>query len=302
MRIWLSTAPNDDTYFAGFAALSFGEIFMTAAGGALFLFCVIPNSAADLHWSLLQTVLNTTLQVISHTDSGSLLTRFSEDVGNITQQIPLLFMGTVSMGFNVLVDVGIVSSGSKYAPPLIVFLFIVLYAVQNFYLKTSRQLRLQVVEASAPLYTQFTETASGMAHIRGLNSHNFFHAKILRRVEYAQKPFFYLLSVQQWLTLILDFATFIAGITLTTISLKAPSSSSDNAIGLALLNLITFSNTASLLIQVWVSLETNLGSLARIEQFCANTPQQQNLGASAPPQEWPSTGRIELSNVTASYL
>ena len=57
-----------------------------------------------------------------------------------------------------LIDVGIISAGAQYVAVMIPPLAIVLYIIQFFYLRTSRQLRVRELEAKAPLFTLFTET------------------------------------------------------------------------------------------------------------------------------------------------
>lgn len=302
MRIWLNTDAGNDWYFAGFLALSVVEIMLTCTHGAYFLKQIVPKSSAELHWRLLCSIMEATLPFLSHVDAGSLLNRLSQDVELISQQMPLMMMTTVSMGFNVLADIGIVSSGSQYAPPIIVFLLAVLYMIQHYYLRTSRQLRHLSLETMSPLVTQFTETISGIAHIRNFGWQEHFRKQIFTILSYAQTPFYYLLCIQQWLNLALDFTTLVVGVILTSIALVFPNSSSDTAVGLALLNLISFSATASLFLQSWVRLETSLGGLARIQVFCKETPVEQDA-TDAPelPDSWPLTGNIDFNCVTASY-
>ncbi|OAA70037.1 Vacuolar metal resistance and drug detoxification protein [Akanthomyces lecanii RCEF 1005] len=302
LRIWMTADAGNDWYFAGFAAISFVEVIVTCAGGALFLKQVLPLSSAELHWRLLQTVMGSTLSFISHTDAGSLLNRFSQDISLITQRMPLMLMTAASMFFNVLVDIGIISSGSKYTPPIMVFLVGVLYAIQHYYLRTSRQLRYLDLETTAPMITHLTETTSGIAHIRGLGWQEHFDAELALRLNHAQRPFYFLFCVQQWLTLALDFTTFVSAVTLVSIATIFPGSTSESAIGLALLNLISFSTTASWFLRTWVSLETSLGGLARIKAFCKDTPVEEDPADAEPlPENWPTSGKIDYKGVTASY-
>lgn len=302
MRIWLSTDAANDWYFAGFAALSLVETMVTCASGAQFLKQIVPKSSVELHSRLLQTVLDTTLSYLSHTDAGSLLNRFSQDISLISQQMPLMLMTTVSMFFNVLVDMGIIASGAKLTPPIIIFLIAILYGIQYFYLRTSRQLRYLELETTSPLVTHFTETSTGMAHIRGLGWQQLFDKELTTRLNHSQRPFYYLLCIQQWLTLVLDFMAFITAVTLVSVTTVFPQSSSDSAIGLAMLNLISFSTTASYCLHMWVQLETSLGGLARIQSFCKETPvEQDRVDMPALPDNWPSSGKIDFNCVTAKY-
>ncbi|KAM3452690.1 hypothetical protein NHJ6243_009310 [Beauveria neobassiana] len=302
LRIWMKTDLDNDWYFAGFAALSIVEILVTCASGSLYLKQVLPRSSAELHWRLLQTVMRSTLSFISHTDAGSLLNRFSQDISLITQRMPLALMTTASMFFNVLVDIGIISSGAKYTPPVMVFLLGILYAIQHYYLRTSRQLRYLELETTAPMITHFTETISGISHIRGLGWQRAFNAELALRLNNAQRPFYYLYCVQQWLTLALDFTTFVCAVTLISVATVFPESTSDSAIGLALLNLISFSTAASWFLRSWVALEISLGGLARIKAFCKHTPVEEDPEDAEPvPEDWPASGRIDYERVSANY-
>ncbi|KAM3547048.1 hypothetical protein ARSEF1564_000089 [Beauveria bassiana] len=302
LRIWVKTDLDNDWYFAGFAALSIVEILVTCASGSLYLKQVLPRSSAELHWRLLQTVMRSTLSFISHTDAGSLLNRFSQDISMITQRMPLALMTTASMFFNVLVDIGIISSGAKYTPPVMVFLLGILYAIQHYYLRTSRQLRYLELETTAPMITHFTETISGISHIRGLGWQRAFNAELALRLNNTQRPFYYLYCVQQWLTLALDFTTFVCAVTLISVATVFPESTSDSAIGLALLNLISFSTAASWFLRSWVALEISLGGLARIKAFCKHTPVEEDPEDAEPvPEDWPASGRIDYERVSANY-
>jgi ABC-type multidrug transport system fused ATPase/permease subunit len=73
-------------------------------------------------------------------------------------------------------------------------------------------------------------------------------------------------------------------------------------VALALLNVTSFSQFLALVIQGWTQLETSLGAVARVQEFCQGT-ENENLPAetSPVPERWPSRGHVTLENVTASY-
>lgn len=302
MKIWLSTRPDDNRYFAGFVAFSVAEIIITCSSGVAYFHLIVPNTSIELHRRLLYTVMESTPSFVSHTDAGSLLNRFSQDVGLISQQLPLMLCTTLSMFWNVVLDIGILSSGAKYAAVLVLFFIGALYGIQHYYLRTSRQLRILDLETTAPMLTHFSDTNTGISHIRSLGWQESFERQFIGHLNKSQLPFFYLFIIQQWLTLTLDFTTFVAAVVLVTITTVYPQASSDTSIGLALLNLISFSMTASYFLQSWVHTETSLGGLARIKEFCEQTPQEEDdANATDLPESWPSTGKIDFSGVTASY-
>ncbi|KAH8707201.1 ABC transporter ecdL [Beauveria bassiana] len=74
------------------------------------------------------------------------------------------------------------------------------------------------------------------------------------------------------------------------------------AIGLALINVISFNFTLSSVIVLWTQLETSLGAIARLKWFNRYTPNENKPEEiEMPAADWPSQGQIELDNVVAAY-
>lgn len=118
-----------------------------------------------------------------------------------------------------IAHLGVLSTGSVYLTATIVPLLLAVYAVQFVYLRTSRQLRFLDLEAKSPLYTHFLETAQGLATIRAFGWQQEMRDEGIRLLEYSQKPFYSLLTIQRWLRLVLGLmisaeAVLIVGLAL----------------------------------------------------------------------------------------
>lgn len=163
-------------------------------------------------------------------------------------------------------------------------------------------MRFLDLEYKSPLYTHFTETLAGVSTIRAFGWSAAFMDENARRLNTSQKPFYLMTCIQRWLEVVLDL--FIAGLALVLVSmaLRVSGSSSQGAIGLALVSLLDFSQTLTLVIDQWTQLETSLGAIARLKWFVNNTPNEDKEGerGDAPP-DWPSQGAIEFQDVSASY-
>lgn len=206
------------------------------------------------------------------------------------------------MTVSVLTDIGIIASGASYAAPIIPIFLIVLYFIQYFYLRTSRQLRLLDLETQAPLYTLFTETASGIEHIRALNWRAQFVWRNYGLLDYSQKPYYFQFCIQRWLLLVLSLSTCALAVALVSLAVCFTATTSQSAIGLALLNLVTFSSNVVELINSWVELETSLGAIFRLRDFIDKTPQEtQDEPAATVSDAWPLSGNIEFASVCANY-
>lgn len=83
-------------------------------------------------------------------------------------------------------------------------LTMVVYALQEVYLRTSRQLRLLDLESRAPLYSHFMETLDGLATIRAFGWQSQCDQRCQELLDTSQKPHYMLLSAQTWLNMVLD--------------------------------------------------------------------------------------------------
>lgn len=116
----------------------------------------------------------------------------------------------------------------------------ILWQLQAFYLKTSRQLRLLDLETKAPLFTNFLETLDGVTTIRALIWKSDFQARNTKHLYASQKPLYLLSAVQVWLQLVLDL--MVAGLAVMFASLAiSQRHKSDNIglLGLAFFNLVS---------------------------------------------------------------
>jgi ATP-binding cassette, subfamily C (CFTR/MRP), member 1 len=197
---------------------------------------------------------------------------------------------------------GLVASGATYVAAGLPFGFVALYLVQKYYLRTSRQMRLLDLEMKTPLYTHFTETLGGVSTIRAFGWSQAFMDDNTRRLEMSQKPFYMMFCIQRWLQVVLDL--FIAGMALllVALALRVVGATSQGAIGLAMVNLISFNVTLRYVINSWTNLETSLGAIARLKWFMNSTPDEnKEAEKESPAADWPARGEIEFENVAASY-
>ncbi|KAJ3496793.1 hypothetical protein NLG97_g2397 [Lecanicillium saksenae] len=302
IKIWYSKDATNRYFFIVYCGLAAINVLLNSLSGVIFFFYLLPKSSAELHRRLAESALFATLRYLSQTDTGSLLCRFSQDMFATSQSIPVMLAHFVYMFFTVLVEIGIIAAGSPYTAPVVILLVVALYLIQLFYLRTSRQLRLLELEATEPLYTQFSETTAGMRHIRSYGWQPQFLAELYTKLNISQRPYYLLLCCQRWLHTVLDFTACAAAVLLVLASVKLKSTTSSSTVGLAMINVIGFNGTTSAMIRSWASLETGLGAVSRIRSFATNTPREKDeLSGPDLAQDWPVHGRMEFNCVNASY-
>jgi ABC-type multidrug transport system fused ATPase/permease subunit len=196
----------------------------------------------------------------------------------------------------------LIGYGSVYAAISFPVVLAALYLIQKVYLRTSRQLRLMDLETKAPLYSLFEESLNGLATIRAFGWQRALNDKNHQLLDRSQRPFYLLFAVQRWLTLVLDLVVAAVAVLLMVLVVVLRGTIAAGGVGLALLNVIQFSQNIKLLVTFWTTLETHIGSVARVRSFTENAvTEDQPEEKETPPPGWPSTGAIEFENLSAAY-
>jgi ATP-binding cassette subfamily C (CFTR/MRP) protein 1 len=181
--------------------------------------------------------------------------------------------------------------------PVVAF---ILYRIQHFYLRTSRQMRLLDLEAKSPVYQHFTETVEGLATIRAFGWQASFKTEALQRIEESQKPHYLLTCIQLWLAVVLDLMSSTLAVLLVTLALFIPASSNPGSIGVGLITAMTINSSLQSIIQSWAQAETSLGSIARTRSYEQDTPNENFEEKKEPEPNWPH-GSLHVSNITVTY-
>jgi ABC-type multidrug transport system fused ATPase/permease subunit len=205
-------------------------------------------------------------------------------------------------GCTCIVKVVVLAAFAKYLGIAIPFLAILVYMIQKFYLRTSRQLRLLDIEAKAPLYTHFLELVSGAATVRAFRWHGTFNAKLISLLNFSQRPVYMLYCIQQGLGFFLDILVAVMAVILvaTVVFLRDKFNAGD--VGVALTMVMTFNTSLMQLIKFWTMMETSIGAVARVKSYVATTEPEECVSQQVQlPAQWPTNGSIQISDFTAAY-
>ncbi|KAI1313225.1 P-loop containing nucleoside triphosphate hydrolase protein [Xylaria venustula] len=290
-------------YWLGiFAAFSVAEIFGLVASIAYLYIGIIPSGGRHLHRSILKAALNAPMSFLAQTETGVLVNRFSQDLRLADMTLP---GAIINVGFQLgqcIVATVLAATAVGYFAAILPLVVFVLYLIQRFYLRTSRQLRLLELETSAPLFSHFIESLSGLVTIRAFGWTEAYTNKTNKLLDQSQKPFYLLLCIQRWLVLVLDFVVAGLAILLVGLAVALRSKINPGFLGIALVQLTSLSQALTNLVQFWTLLETSLGAISRIKDFSENTPRESTAEElNEPPLHWPQDGALTFDSVSASY-
>lgn len=263
---------------------------------------MVPRSGVSFHKRLLDTVLGSPMSFFSTVDTGVTLNRFSQDLMLIDMELPITALNTFATFMLCIAQMVLIAVAAPYAAISFPVVSISVYFIQKFYLRTSRQLRFLDLEAKSPLYTQFNEILEGLATIRAFGWQSFVEEKAKDLLDRSQRPFYLLFAVQRWLTLVLDFVVAAVATILIVLVVALRGKLSAGYVGVALLNVVMFSQSIKLLITFWTQLETHIGSVARIKSFTDDPlAEDKDTEDHVPPFNWPSQGKIDFNDITAYH-
>ncbi|KAJ5663871.1 hypothetical protein N7507_004602 [Penicillium longicatenatum] len=313
VKYWVSSLENNGSsvnslYLGLYALVSIMAVFALVGGGYHLFIFFCPRSAETLHERVLNSVMHAPLSFFTSVDTGTTLNRFSQDMTLIDHDLPYSAFDLIfSLAYGSMSAIMVCISAPYFAaviPPAFMFLWM----LQKFYLRTSRQMRLLDLEAKSPLFSQFIESLSGLVTIRAFGWASVFEDQNLTLLDTSQKPFYLLFCIQRWLELVLDLSVAVLGTILMVLVVKLRNEVGTGYVGLAILNVITFSESLSEILRNWTELETSIGAIARIKDFVTHTASEDKSGEDEGLQvgelnlsSWPSKGAIEFENVYASY-
>ncbi|KAK1675557.1 P-loop containing nucleoside triphosphate hydrolase protein [Colletotrichum godetiae] len=257
---------------------------------------------SSIHQVLLLTSPMAPLSFFATTNTGSIVNRFSRDIQLIDAELPISLLNVAANGLICIAQALMIIPASYQLITVFPLLGGVLWVIQRFYLRTSRQLRFLELDAKAPMYSQFLETLSGLSTICAFGWQQDLTNLMRDRLDTSQKPMYLLYSIQRWLTLVLDLTVAALAIVLISVAVALRGRVGAGFAGVALYNIMGLSSAMKAAITVWTVLETSIGTVARVKTFAEQTPaESQARDPQTPSGSLPERGAISFHNVTASY-
>ncbi|TGO14038.1 hypothetical protein BTUL_0059g00230 [Botrytis tulipae] len=296
-----NTFSKSHAYYAGiYALLQISGLFSLLLLGITLFIVSVKRAGAKLHHDALRTLIRAPLRFFTKTDTGVVTNLFSQDLNLIDTELPDATLNTLFCVFQAIGQMAVMLTSSAYLAISYPLLGALLYVVQRFYLRTSRQLRLLDLEAKSPLYTHFLDTLRGIATLRAFGFVSDDVQKNARLINASQRPAYFLLMIQEWLNLVLDLVVMAMAVVVTTLAVRLHSDS--GFAGASLYTHISFGENLSGIVTYYTKLETSIGAIARLKMLNENVkPEEKDEENIVPPEQWPHSGVVELKGISAGY-
>mmetsp|Transcript_19797 Transcript_19797/g.50032 ORF Transcript_19797/g.50032 Transcript_19797/m.50032 type:complete len:884 (+) Transcript_19797:966-3617(+) len=264
------------------------------------------RAARVLYSRLCASVLAAPMLFFETTPSGRILNRFTSD----TEQVDFQLLMTLSQWTNCMSNViGALVLICTVNPWFLVVLplFGAVYCVA-YWLSCSATRDLQRLEAvtRSPIFTQFSETLSGLSTIRAFGRTAQFEKASVALVAANTQCFYNQDTASQWISQRLDFCSaFIAGITVLlptlVLELGGSLSTSPAAFGLCITYALDLSAFLKFGTKMTLDIQRGMAGVERILEYADNTPNEPTGGMPVPSKSWPTAGRVVMSELCVRY-
>ncbi|SCV00147.1 LAME_0G07822g1_1 [Lachancea meyersii CBS 8951] len=312
--VWLKHWSEVNTKYGAnpHVGMYLGIYFLLGAGSALstlvqtvilWVYCTIHGSRY-LHDAMTASVLRAPMSFFETTPIGRILNRFSNDIYKVDELLgrtfAQFFINTIKVSFTILVIC--------YSTWQFIFIIAPLSTLyiyyQQYYLRTSRELRRLDSVTRSPIYAHFQESLGGISTIRGYGQQNRFIHINQARVDNNMSAYYPSVNANRWLAFRLEFigSVIIFGAAVLGVFRLKQGTLSAGMIGLSLSYALQITQSLNWIVRMTVEVETNIVSVERIKEY-SSLPSEAPavIEDSRPSENWPSEGSIKFENYSTRY-
>jgi len=236
------------------------------------------------------------------TPVGRILNRFSKDIYTIDESLPRtvgFFLVMVFSSIGIMVVIAIVT-------PFFLCTFIPLgfiyHFIQQYYIRSSREIKRLDSISRSPIYAHFSETLAGISTIRSFGQEERFIFDNQVKLDENQKAYFASLVANRWLGIRVEFIGSCVVSLAALLAVLERDNIDPGMAGLSLTYALNITVVLNWLVRMSTEAETQLVSVERVMQYAKiDTEAPASILQTLPPRTWPQDGAIEFKNLTLRY-
>ncbi|KDO21874.1 hypothetical protein SPRG_12376 [Saprolegnia parasitica CBS 223.65] len=294
------------------ASISSGYIYLGCAllsvllvyGRSLLVLQIAVQCSQSLHAMLLRKVLHAPVSTFFDvTPIGRILNRFSNDLDQIDSQLPSFGLLVLQFLFQILAILVVCALSTPFILIAYIPIFYLFFKLQQFYNKSSSELKRLESISRSPVVTLVAEALSGLSTIRAFDKTDHVLAKQRDAIDhYMGLSFLYKCSAR-WFQMRLDWlsAGILAGVAFICVATKA--SIGLAAAGLTLTYASQLSGFLSKLSKMYSTVQNLMTSVERLRHYESLPTEDDDMMAllDVVDASWPTSGNLLFTNVSMRY-
>ncbi|XP_069971268.1 multidrug resistance-associated protein 1 [Penaeus vannamei] len=288
------------------------EVFLLGYGAfgvaqALFLFLGMLSlmqgclrASRTLHQRLLQSVIRLPMSFFDTNPSGRIINRFSKEISVLDIILPDVVSASFERSLQVIIIIIMIIAAIPAAGLFVVPIMALYYAVQSFYIASSRQLKRIASVSRSPVYSHFSETLQGVSIIRAFKKQQEFYEDSLHKIDFSLKAVYANTAINRWAGVNLETVGHLITLTTAVVGVVGRDYVGASLMGLALSYALNLTSDLEYLVRISAEMEANIVSVERVNDYLERD-QEAAWTARDTPSAWPVEGRISFRNFQTRY-
>ncbi|KAK5646545.1 hypothetical protein RI129_005009 [Pyrocoelia pectoralis] len=256
------------------------------------------KASTNIHNSVVGRILNTGMTFFDNNLSGSVLNRFSRDLGIIDEHMPNILFECGRAILQVFAVLFVVSSVNLYfIIPSAIFTAI-LYFARRLYMPTGRSLRRLEGSTRSPVIGHINATLEGLTTIRASQAQDILRKEFDKHQDLYSSVLYMNIATTRAFGFYLDITCCIYITVITLLFLFFKTETLAGKVGLAITQSYSLTGILQWGIRQWSELENQMTSTERVLEY-KNLDLEDKSGNKI--ENWPDHGVIEYRNVNLRY-
>ncbi|KAI2615665.1 P-loop containing nucleoside triphosphate hydrolase protein [Hypoxylon sp. NC1633] len=236
---------------------------------------------------------------------GRIVNLFTQDSEVVDQQLPdSLCKMLFSIAMVASICILIVGCFPWFAVALGPLTVVLLY-VTAYYKSTEKQLKRHEALLRAVMFSQFSESVSGMQTIKAYNMQSRFAQRVRDAIDNMNATTFLTIGAQRWLAVWLDLIAISTVLTTGLLVIFGGGQTNPSLTGVVLASVLALRIQIQLIVQQLGEFEDSMNSVERLHHYSHQLPEEPShptsVLASEVPGTWPARGDIRMTNASLSY-
>ncbi|KAK4317272.1 hypothetical protein Pmani_011632 [Petrolisthes manimaculis] len=294
---YLDTVTNVYIY----TGMTIGLFLLSMARTVLF-FVVCMASSRKLHNKMFRTVIRVPIQFFDLHPVGQMLNRFTKDLGQIDEMLPVTVFDVISIFLHFVGIIGVISYINVWVLLPTVLLGVIFVSLRRFYLSTARDVKRLEGITRSPVFSHLSASLQGLTTIRAFQVQQSFIQDFDQHQDLHSSAWFLFLSTTRWFGICLDWISCIY-IAIVTFGFMGMTDALGGDIGLAISSAMLLSGMFQWGVRQSAEVENQMTSVERVLEYSSlesEAPLETDKDKT-PKADWPKHGVITFNDVSLQY-
>ncbi|KAI0655608.1 P-loop containing nucleoside triphosphate hydrolase protein [Cubamyces menziesii] len=258
------------------------------------------RASRKIHNSLIGSILHATLRWLDTTPTSRIIARCTQDIQTIDGPLSAGLYNLYETSASILMSLaGIIWVAPAFSAVGVITAFIG-GRLGQMYLKAQLPVKREMSNTRAPILGHLSTTLTGLVTIRAYGAQERFIQESYHKLNNYTRVTRTFYTLNRWIASRLDVLSAIFAASLATYLVYGPGAEAALT-GFALVEAVGFTGMVLTWVRLFNEVEVHSNSLERVEQYLHIEHEPAATPAGTPPAYWPTSGRLQVENLSARY-